>query len=123
MNFAYAQYRSASVETASPLTILIQLYSGALRFMHDAAKAIDEGNFAKKGENLSRAQRIVTELRCSLHNDKAPELCLQLEQLYDYVSDCLTQANIHLDKEAIEHASKVMEELRSGWVELAEHGA
>ena len=36
------QYRRTSIETASPGELVIMLYSGAIKFMHQAKKCIAE---------------------------------------------------------------------------------
>lgn len=119
MSFAVAQYRSARVETASPIQIVVQLYDGAIRFMRAAEIAESQ---AERAKSLNRAHAIVSELRTTLDASHAPELCDQLVQLYDFVLDCVRDGVIKRDVSRLEGAIRVMIELRSAWAELAGHG-
>ncbi len=119
MSCAMQKDRSARTVTASPLTVLIQLYDGALRFLRTAKGAIDEGNIPARGVALSKAHAIVTELQASLDTGRAPELCAQLGSLYDFVCVEITDANRFNDGARLDSPIQVLTELRDGWVELA----
>jgi flagellar protein FliS len=123
MSFGINQYRSAKVETASPVRVLLQLYEGAIRFMREAEVALQNNDLPQKGVLLSKAHRIVSELQATLDKEKAPELCDQLDNLYDFVLHQITQANTKNDAEFIPAAISVMETLRSAWDEIAEQQA
>jgi len=100
--------------------VLVQLYDGAIRFMREACKHMDESDIANKGVKLSKAHRIVTELQATLDKDKAPELCDQLDSLYDFVLHQITEANIKNDPTMIDPAINVLATLRGAWGEIAE---
>lgn len=118
MSFAVAQYQNVRVETASPLRLVIDLYQGAIRFMRTAVAAHQRGDHAARGNALSRAHAIVSELSATLDHERAPELCEELERLYDYVLHCITEANVRADGSLAEPAISVMQTLESAWVEL-----
>lgn len=118
MSFAIQAYQAARVETGSPLQLVIQLYDGAIRFMRRACLAMNAKEFALKGQNLNKAHAIITELNATLEHDQAPELAIQLEQLYGFVLDRIIEANLKSDPEILQPAIRVLEQLRSGWSEL-----
>jgi flagellar protein FliS len=120
MSFGINQYRTARVQTASPVGVLIQLYDGAIRFLREAAQHMDEGDIAQKGVKLSKAHRIVSELQATLDREKAPELCDQLDSLYDFVLHQIVEANLKNKVELVEPAVNVMKTLRDAWGEIAE---
>lgn len=120
MSFAVSQYRSNQVQTASPAQIIVQFYDGALRFIRQAGQRIAAKDFAGKGEQLSRAHAVVAELRANLDHTRAPELCAELDRLYVYVLDCLNEANMKVDAAPLANATKVLEQLRSAWAQVAE---
>ena len=72
MSFGINQYRTARVQTASPVGVLVQLYDGAIRFLREAAQHMDEGDIAQKGVKLSKAHRIVSELQATLDRERRP---------------------------------------------------
>ncbi|MCG8553710.1 MAG: flagellar export chaperone FliS [Proteobacteria bacterium] len=123
MSFALSQYRTANVQTASPVQIVVKLYDGAIRFMRQAEQAIRGDDMATKGVALGRAHAIVSELQATLATDKAPELCESLERLYEFVLFRITQCNATSDVTQLGPAISVMGELRHAWAELASQGA
>jgi flagellar protein FliS len=120
MSFGINQYRSARVQTASPVGVLVQLYDGAIRFLREARGHMKESDVANKGIKLSKAHRIVTELQATLDKEKAPDLCDQLDSLYDFVLHQITEANVKNDASMVEPAIEVLQTLRAAWGEIAE---
>lgn len=118
MSYAVAQYRSAKIQTATPLQILVALYDGAIRFMKQAGEACKQGNVSKKGVALNRAHAIVSELQATLDASHAPQLCENLDRLYEFVLFRIQQANLRTDSNQLTSAITVMEQLRSAWSEL-----
>lgn len=123
MSFAMAQYRSNEFQTASPAKTIVAFYDGALRFFKLASLALNAKNYALKGQHLSRAHAIVTELRANLDHTQNPQLCGELDRLYSYVLDCITEANMKADSDKLVPAVRVMEQLRSAWVQVADEPA
>lgn len=123
MSFALQQYRTNQAQTASPARIVVAFYDGALRFLRLAAQALDAKNYALKGNYLMRAHAIVSELRNNLDPSHAPQLVAELDQLYGFVLDCISEANVQADRTKIEPAVRVLEQLRSAWAQVAEEPA
>ena len=123
MSFALARYRTARVETASPVQIVVDLYRGAVRFMRQAQAFHAEGRISERGSALSRAHAVVSELQATLDSAQAPELCEELDRLYDFVLHRITEANIQGDPTVLEPAVDVMQTLTKAWAELAEQNA
>lgn len=119
MSFAVAQYRASNVETASPAQIVVKLYDGAMKFMRQGQQAITTNDYARKGQALSKAHAIVSELQATLHAEHAPELCENLDRLYEFVLFRITEANRKGEASQLDPAIRVLEELRSAWAEVA----
>lgn len=118
MSFALAQYRTTSVNTASPLGLVVALSRGAVRSLREAVSHHDAGRVGPRGQALSRAHAIVSELQATLDPAHAPELCAQLDGLYDFVLHRITQATLRSDAHQAAPAIAVMEQLASAWAEL-----
>ena len=118
-SFAYAKYKSTKVQTASPIDIIVQLYEGAIRFTVQAGSAIEAKDFSGKAVAIRKAHAIIAELRAILNHQHAPDLCQELERLYDYISRQLSAANLEMKKEHLDGALTVLRELCAGWSELA----
>jgi flagellar protein FliS len=120
MKTAYQKYKTTSIQSASREKLLLMLYEGAIRFIKQAMVAIDNKDIAGRGMNVGRAYDIVAELNNTLDFNAGPDLAKNLEQLYMFVTEQLTKANVKNDKKPLEDALKIMEKLYSGWVEAIE---
>ena len=109
------RYQDMKIQTASPEQIMIMLYDGAIRFSLQAKKKMVDKDFEGKGIFISKTQAIIDELMNSLDFSIAPDLCSNLQQLYIYINEKLTEANIKLDIEAIDEVVGLLNTLRDGW--------
>jgi flagellar secretion chaperone FliS len=123
MSFAMSQYRSNEFQTASPARIIVAFYDGALRFLKAGAQALEQKSYALKGQQLSRAHAVVSELRATLDHTQNPALCGELDRLYSFVLDCITEANMTGNIDKLHAAVRVLEQLRSAWAQVAEEPA
>ena len=112
------QYRKSAVSSASPLQLVVMLYDGALRFMEAGKHAMLKNDVYVQNENITKAQRIVSELLSTLDLDQGGEVAKNLLSIYTYVYDRLVEANIEDKPEVIDECVAIMSELRESWVEL-----
>jgi flagellar secretion chaperone FliS len=120
MNNAYKKYKESSVHSASREKLLLMLYEAAIKFTKKAIAACDAKDIAERGINIGKAFDIVIELNTTLNHKVAPEIAANLEQLYMFISDQFTKANVSGDKTHLEHALKILEVLYKGWSEAIE---
>ena len=109
-------YKSNSIQTASPAKLILMLYDGAIKFMNIAKDGMAEHDIEKTSNHIIKAERVITELRCSL--DYKYEVAKDFELVYDYVYRRLIYANINKDEAALEEALKYTREMRETWVEV-----
>ncbi len=114
MGDPYKNYQRTQVETADQAQLLLMLYSGALKFLRLARRAIDENNIEETNRQLGRAQDILCELMGSLNPD-LPEISGRLFQLYEYMHYQLVQANVKKDLAIIEEVEKMLNSLLEAW--------
>ena len=122
MSFAVAQYRSARAQTASPVQVVVDLYRGAIRFLREGIAFDGTGDVSERARVLGRAHAIISELQATLDREHAPELCDELDQLYDFVLHQITDANVTNDTSALPAAIEVLGTLESAWAQLASQG-
>ncbi len=96
------------------------LYEGAIKFTKQAKMAMEEGKIPEKCELIGRAFDIVMELNNTLDHKVGGDLAAQLEQLYIYMTDELTQANITNDPKRLDNVLGVLQTLYDGWVQAVE---
>ena len=112
------KFTTQSVLTASPGQLVVMLYDGFARFATQAVVALERGDVANAAEPLSRAQRILTELRASL-DSRHGDVASRLDAIYDYVGRRLTDARIQRDPQAVREAIEPMTGLRDAWARIA----
>jgi flagellar protein FliS len=112
------QYRKSSVSSASPLQLVIMLYDGALRFMEAGKHAMQKRDVFVQNENITKAERIISELLSTLDMEQGGEVAANLFSIYTYVYDKLVEANIEDKPELIDECTTILSELRESWVEL-----
>ncbi len=110
----YQSYRQTQVETADQGTLLLMLYSGALKFLGQAREAMEDSDVEETNRLLGRVQDILCELMGSL-NPEMPDLSGNLFQIYEYMHHQLVQANIKKDPEVIREVEKHISLLLEAW--------
>lgn len=111
------RYRQSNVNTASSGILLIQLYDAALKYARKARACIVEKNPAGKGLAIGKSIDIIHEFRGSLKHDKAPDLCANLDSLYDYLIRQLQAGSVTLKVEPIDEVIAHLQALRTTWAD------
>ena len=70
---------------------------------------------AEVGESLGKAMSILGELRSALDHEVGGQIADDLEQLYLFAIDQLSQANLERRAEPVEHAQQIVRTLKEGW--------
>lgn len=117
---AHQKYKTTSVQSASREKILLMLYEGAIKFTRLAVKAIEEKKIADRGVNIGRAFDIIMELNNTLDHKVGGEVAVQLEQLYMFMMEQYTKANISGDATPLHANLKLLNTLYDGWVQAVE---
>lgn len=120
MKNAYQKYKTTSVQSASREKLLLMMYEGAIRFVKRAIIACEQNNIADRGLNIGKAYDVILELNNTLDHKVGGDIAKNLEQLYMYITDQLTKANIKGDKKPLEEALKILETLYGGWQQAIE---
>lgn len=96
------------------------IFDAAFKKLHVSKKAIQEKNIEKAHTELTKVQKIFTELMVALDLDKGGELASNLLRIYDFVYHHLVKANIKQDIGMIDEVIPIVENLRSGWTEAVD---
>jgi flagellar protein FliS len=126
----YAQmYSRVGVETdiaqASPHKLVAMLFDGYFESIVRAKAALAAGDTALKGAEIGRAARIVDEgLKAGLDLSAGGSLAADLSDLYAYVTQRLTHANLKNDVAALDECRNLLQPLREAWlsIESQAHG-
>jgi flagellar protein FliS len=113
---AYTAYNNSMAHVTNKKDkVLLMLYDGALKFVRFARIGIEEKSPKIRGENISKAMAILTELDCALDREIGGPLAENLSRLYRYMMDRLTVANIDSDAEVLDEVERLLSELREGF--------
>ena len=116
---ALNQYRQVnvhgSVTEASPYQLIQLLFQGVLDRISIAKACIAENEIGKKAENITKALNIIGELRGSLDHKKGGELSANLDNLYEYMSRRLVEANLRSDVAILNEVASLIGEIKSAW--------
>ncbi|MGN7611467.1 flagellar export chaperone FliS [Magnetococcales bacterium HHB-1] len=106
---------SAGEQPLNQLSLLIRLYEGAIRFLSEAASSCKEGEVENFKDKLSRGRRIIEEFQKTLDYKQGGQLTAQLNDLYDFMLNSLTQADLTHDPLYIERVILHLRTLLDGW--------
>ncbi len=115
-NSSISQYRQNQISSTAPEKTVLMLYDGAIRFLKDAIREIDENNnIVEKANLIEKTVKIIEYLQSCLDSDKGGEIAVNLNKLYDYMSIQLTKANLKNDTEKMEEVLNLLKTVREGW--------
>ncbi len=109
------QYKQMSVKTANRGQVLIMLYEGAIQHLKRAIAAMEKKDLAAKGVSIGKAHDIINELVNTLDFEVGGQVAIDLERLYNFITEQLIKANIENSTGPLITAQKLLETLLSGW--------
>lgn len=120
MSNPYQKYKNTQITSASREKLLLMMYEGAIKFTKLAITAAENKNVPERCVNLGRAFDIVLELNNTLDHKVGGEISRNLEQLYMFITDQYTKANLTGDPEPLRACLKLLETLYEGWVQAVD---
>ncbi|MES2229621.1 MAG: flagellar export chaperone FliS [Pseudomonadota bacterium] len=111
---------STSLDGASPHKLVSLLYLALASAISSARGAIARNDIAEKGRAISRAVRIIEEGLNAPLDMQAGALAINLRDLYHYMVQRLTLANLKNDDQTLSECSRLVESLREGWDGIAD---
>lgn len=119
---AYREVGAATaIDGASPHKLVSLLYAALASQVANARGALARRDIAEKGRSISHAVRIVEEgLLAPLDMDAGGAIASNLHDLYVYLVQRLTLANLKNDDRLLGECARLVETLREGWDGIAE---
>ena len=112
-------YKEQSILTATPGQLVVMLYDGCLRFLHQAAHAMRDGDMPVADNRLSRAEAIIDELLTTLDLEQGGEIASRLQGIYVFCVRHLMEARLERDADKIDKVGELLSELRDSWAHVA----
>lgn len=82
-------------------------------------KNLKEKAARHKSKNVSKSLSIIYGLQTCLDFDKAPEIAINLFQLYEFVRQQVIRGFTKKDANVVLHASEIVGEILSGWKDIS----
>jgi flagellar secretion chaperone FliS len=112
-------YKEQSILTATPGQLVVMLYDGCLRFLHQSAHALRDGDVVVAGNRLSRAEAIIDELLTTLDLEQGGVIASRLQGIYVFCAKQLIEARLNGDADMVDTVAGLLAELRESWAQVA----
>ncbi|KIQ02568.1 MULTISPECIES: flagellar export chaperone FliS [Pseudomonas] len=121
---AMRQYQNVNTQAqavdASPHRLIQMLMEGGLTRLAQARGAMEREQFAMKGELIGKAIGIIGGLRAGLNLEQGGELAENLDNLYDYMTRRLLEANLKNSVEPLDEVAGLLRNVKTGWDAIAQ---
>jgi flagellar protein FliS len=114
-----AAYQQTSVQSSSPLELVVLLYNGLLTHLIATREAAARGDLVARRNHLSKTMAIVSELQSTLNMSEGGNVATSLDALYTYITDRLIDFNVRSDRAALDEIERLITPLRDAWAEIA----
>jgi flagellar protein FliS len=108
-------YQETAITTQNRGRLVVMLYDGAIKFLRQAVKDLQQNDFAAKGKHIARAQDILYELNTVLDIEKGGQVAKNLRTLYNFMQRHLSEANLRKDPQMIQEVIGMLDELNQSW--------
>lgn len=116
---AMKQYQTvnvnAQVSEADPHRLIQMLMEGGLQRIAQAKGAMQFNNIPLKGELIGKTMGIIGGLRDGLDLNKGGELAANLDNLYAYMLQRLSIANLKNDAAILDEVAALLRDVKEGW--------
>ena len=115
---AAATYQRNAILTASPEKLVKMLYDGAIKNLEKSRIGLGDPSTSRSPEvsnALGKAIGIVGELRASLDVAAGGDIARDLDRLYEFSIDQITQSNAVRTPAGVTNALQVIRTLKEGW--------
>lgn len=114
----YAQYKKSSVQTMTPVEVVIKLYSEIEKQCAIGMDFVEKKNFAKSNDAFIKAEDCIFALRESL--DMSIPISQNLDDLYVFFYNTIVKANINKDLTDLKKVVPMIGELRDAWTQISQ---
>lgn len=114
----YAQYKKQSVETMTPVEVVIKLYSEIEKQCAIGMDFVEKKNFVKSNDAFVKAEDCIFALREAL--DMSIPISQNLDDLYVFFYNTIVKANISKDFTDLKKVVPMIAELRDAWTQISQ---
>ena len=108
-------YLESRVLSASPLELVCMLYQCALDSVRDARRHLAAGDIVARSRSVCRAVGAISELEGSLNHAAGGAISRNLGELYQYIRQRLTEANMRQMDAPLAEVESLLSTLSEAW--------
>ncbi len=109
---------SSAVLDANPHRLVSLMLAGIRERLRLANACIEIGDLPRKGQAISEASLIISELDGSLDHAAGGEIADGLAALYDYSQRRLTEANLNNDVAVVQEVDGLIADIEAAWQQI-----
>lgn len=94
---------------------LIHLYEGTINFLVRGTEAAEQGRLGDFSDDLKKAREVIETFKRTLDFKQGGEVAQQLNDLYDFMLDSLSEAEKAVDIQLTRRIIKILRDLLDGW--------
>ncbi len=113
---SYQQYVRHDVMMATPMELVVMLYTGCIKKLRLAQMAIGKKDYEAANNNLQKARDIVIELMMGL--DLQYDIARDLMAIYDFVNRQIMRISASKDASMIDSVVEIMSGIRESWIQI-----
>ena len=117
MQQGYQVYEQAHVTTVDRGRLLLMLYEGAINFLHEAERRMQEGEEVKARIFQGRAFQIIAELINTLNHEAGGEVAANLHRLYAFMLHHLSEGNLRKDPQHFDDVARLLTVLQDAFTQ------
>ena len=112
-------YREHALEGASAVDLVVALYDGIIRFLSNAADAVDRGDTDGRRAAVRRALDIIIHLQARLRMDIGGKPAEVLSEFYAAIFAQVLQGSQSASRRKFEHAIECVRNVRDAWRQVS----
>lgn len=114
----YSQYKKQSVQTMTPVEVVIKLYSEIERQLAIAVKCVEDKDYKKSNDAFLKAEDCIDALREAL--DMSVPISQNLDSLYIFFYKEMVKANVSKECGEIKKIIPMIADLRDAFTQISQ---
>jgi flagellar protein FliS len=123
MASGYNVYQRTQITTSDRRKLIVLLYEGAISRLNQATAALEADDADRRVMNVNKALDIIHFLNNALDFERGGDISKNLQRLYDYTRDVISQGNIEARAEKFGEAIRLLNLLLEAWRQIASNGS
>lgn len=111
-------YRQLSVQSASPIGLIVLLFNSAIASLHKAERAAEGNQIETRVNELNHVLDIVSELRSVLDFERGGDVARQFDQFYQMAEAQILNANLQNSADIVRDLVTHFVKIRDAWQQV-----